>query len=840
MPNRRHDLHFARFCRTGDSQALGLVFDDVAPELHGLARYLGASADLADDLVQATFLIAIEKRASFHAGDPVMPWLVTILQNRARNARRAQLRKLDPDRVPLTLVAPDPVTAAERTELSVSIERALARLDEPYGSLLNLHLRHGLDASEIAAHVDRSPAAVRRQLAQGLDRLRAVLPASLAGAVTVAAAGSLRSMAPVRVAVVEAARNASPAGAASLLSASGLALKLGTAIAATVVAVAATTLLATWQDGVAEHALPPAEVASLAPGLVPVGERPGGEPLAGQPGEDASAASVERRPVETPADGPFDLAVRVVDARSGTVVPDYRLRIERAPIGDVREPQAATTTAAATPGVMVVASGEPAVGPIVPEQHHPSGRYATNALASGRYMVQARAADPDLLPSDLQLVDVREGAATTVEIRLAAAACRTLRVIGPDGEPVAGTEVELLAPRAVTRPTLATDAVEMLSNPNERPAAMLVQHGRTGDDGTCTLRGPHESLALRLRGPTHAPAVIQAVTLDVDAPLEVHVGAGATIDGVVAPVAVLSALSADGDGRPTWPGSGSAPEIRLVDAETHEVLPLDAPVRVGVDGAFRIDHAPPGTFDVQLSSSLKRPGITKGIGVATWSTIANVSLTDEAYRTVRADVAARMPGTCSGRITVDGGTVAAGSTLWFLPLRGADPDERPALPARIRTDGTFEARLLPGAWSAQVSIPNPASEEFPVVRLCGPVVRLAPGATATQELAFRSATVTIRVTDARGVAVPAGRIQVEGEAVGWLGWLQADADGEIHPPRLPLDVLTVWPANAGEVAVNTTIGAMAAKPEPGPLGRIDLRGGDRPDVVEVRLGSGRQ
>ena len=54
------DEAFARFQRTGEPQALAEVFDATAAELLRVANHLTADLHLAEDLVQASFLAAIE------------------------------------------------------------------------------------------------------------------------------------------------------------------------------------------------------------------------------------------------------------------------------------------------------------------------------------------------------------------------------------------------------------------------------------------------------------------------------------------------------------------------------------------------------------------------------------------------------------------------------------------------------------------------------------------------------------------------------------------------------------------------------------------------------------
>src|SRR5690349_2579732 len=92
---RSTDTLFRRYCRTGDANALAIVFDRTAPELLRIAGWLCGNRADAEDLVQRTFLLAIGSRASFDPRQRALPWLFGILTNQARNlvrdrARRAQ------------------------------------------------------------------------------------------------------------------------------------------------------------------------------------------------------------------------------------------------------------------------------------------------------------------------------------------------------------------------------------------------------------------------------------------------------------------------------------------------------------------------------------------------------------------------------------------------------------------------------------------------------------------------------------------------------------------------------------------------------------------------------
>ncbi len=172
------DRAFLRFQKSGNPQDLGEVFDVTASELLRAAGHLARDAATADDLVQATFLVAITDAASYQPEAPVLSWLFGILTNQARADRRATGRVLVAER--LQRGAPeDPVDALHTKELSDAVAAAIVKLPEPFQPVIKLHLRHGLSAQDIAVNLGRPAGTVRTQLVRGMDKLRQALPASL-------------------------------------------------------------------------------------------------------------------------------------------------------------------------------------------------------------------------------------------------------------------------------------------------------------------------------------------------------------------------------------------------------------------------------------------------------------------------------------------------------------------------------------------------------------------------------------------------------------------------------------------------------------------------------------
>jgi len=208
---------FERFRREGDLQALGEVFDATAPRLLAIAMHLCGNPADAEDALQQTFVLAMQRAAAFDPTRPLAPWLAGLLTNVANNARRhAGRRRMEP----LGDLPGDdeaPIAAAERVELLGQLRTRIDELPPEQRQALLLQLQHGLGAVEIAEVLQVPPGTVRMRLHRGIQALRRTLPAGLAMAVL--AALPSRGLAAVRQGVLqvggELVATALPSGLAS-------------------------------------------------------------------------------------------------------------------------------------------------------------------------------------------------------------------------------------------------------------------------------------------------------------------------------------------------------------------------------------------------------------------------------------------------------------------------------------------------------------------------------------------------------------------------------------------------------------------------------------------------
>src|SRR5262245_20182353 len=222
MASRKVERRFERYRRTGDPAALAFVFDATAPEILRVAAHLARDPAAAEDLLQRTFLTAIEAAASWDRSHRLVPWLLGILTNHSKEAARRSARTPDPARVAPPADAADPATAAANRETTDAALRAIDGLPDPARSVLVLRYRHGLEPAEIALALGMAPATVRSHLHRGVARIRKTSAGALAGA-ALASFTPTRGLDTVRRAVIAHAAAHGPvvaaagaAGAASL------------------------------------------------------------------------------------------------------------------------------------------------------------------------------------------------------------------------------------------------------------------------------------------------------------------------------------------------------------------------------------------------------------------------------------------------------------------------------------------------------------------------------------------------------------------------------------------------------------------------------------------------
>lgn len=314
---------FVSYCERGDGEALAALFDDLAPELHAVARHLAPSPGEAEDLVAATFLRAMSKRATFHAEAAVVAWMHGILWREAVQARRRAARRVEPERLAerRTETPGDELEAREARE---RVDGVLARLPRATAELLRAYLLDEVSPGELARRSGRSPATVRSQIRRGLARLRRALPVGLAPLGGFAPAPPDFSAVRERVLDEARAQGASFLSGASTLSTAFLGVTLVTKTFLIAASTAALTFVCGWRLGVSSAEAPDpsrsAPVAAATPRALPVD--------IDAVNVAAPAAEEARAPLATPTERstqqPFDEVLAYWIARFGEAPDDWR------------------------------------------------------------------------------------------------------------------------------------------------------------------------------------------------------------------------------------------------------------------------------------------------------------------------------------------------------------------------------------------------------------------------------------------------------------------------------------------------------------------------------------
>lgn len=154
----------------GGREALSQLWDKITPKLFGYLINTLKNRQLAEDLLQTTWLKAIAALPKFQdRGNGMEAWLFAIARNECRQHWRKGERE-----VPLDNSAYDvPDTRKEGTEQQILVEQLLNKLPEDDRELLRLRYIADLPITDIARILNINFVAVRVRLHRALKRARA-------------------------------------------------------------------------------------------------------------------------------------------------------------------------------------------------------------------------------------------------------------------------------------------------------------------------------------------------------------------------------------------------------------------------------------------------------------------------------------------------------------------------------------------------------------------------------------------------------------------------------------------------------------------------------------------
>jgi RNA polymerase sigma-70 factor (ECF subfamily) len=160
----------------GDETAWRTLYDDAFERLATYVRWrCGGLRDVADEIVQETWLTAVRRLRSF---DPAQGSFAAWLRGIAVNLLRNQFRRDGRRQHRLSALAPGPESAPdaglEQLEQSERVARALAELPDHYEAVLRAKYLDGLCVADIASERGESEKAVESLLTRARAAFRTI------------------------------------------------------------------------------------------------------------------------------------------------------------------------------------------------------------------------------------------------------------------------------------------------------------------------------------------------------------------------------------------------------------------------------------------------------------------------------------------------------------------------------------------------------------------------------------------------------------------------------------------------------------------------------------------
>jgi RNA polymerase sigma-70 factor (ECF subfamily) len=178
--DRPTELGLMRRLRAGDPAAFDAIHDAFNGRLFTFLLRLSRRRDVAEDLLEETWLRLVRHARKLRPDTRLAPWLFTVARHLYVSYVRSRVLE---DSVAGTLMSlwpggidpPSPFEAAAASELERRIERAFARLTPRSREALLLVGVAGLDQAEAASVCGIRPDAFRQRLSRARAELEALL-----------------------------------------------------------------------------------------------------------------------------------------------------------------------------------------------------------------------------------------------------------------------------------------------------------------------------------------------------------------------------------------------------------------------------------------------------------------------------------------------------------------------------------------------------------------------------------------------------------------------------------------------------------------------------------------
>ncbi len=169
--------------RAGDRDAQAAIYSAYARLVFTLARRMVQSPEVADEIMQDTFVEVIRKLDTYRGDAPLGAWIRKIAVNKSlmhlRSAWKRYAMPLAPEGEDRLVPQPEPGPGrATRAQAQIDLEAALDTLSPTARAVVWLHDVEGYTHVEIGRMMSRTTSFSKSQLARAHQRLRARLQPS--------------------------------------------------------------------------------------------------------------------------------------------------------------------------------------------------------------------------------------------------------------------------------------------------------------------------------------------------------------------------------------------------------------------------------------------------------------------------------------------------------------------------------------------------------------------------------------------------------------------------------------------------------------------------------------
>jgi len=174
--DRQTELQLVERLRAGDPDAFDAVHDAFHARLFNFLARLSNRRDVAEDLVEETWLRLVAHARKLRSDTRLAPWLFTVARNLHASYCRARLFEDAHSEGlvglwPCGLPQPSPLESVEATEMQRRVATALASLPAVYREALLLVVLEGLSPSDAADVCGVTAECMRQRLSRARARL---------------------------------------------------------------------------------------------------------------------------------------------------------------------------------------------------------------------------------------------------------------------------------------------------------------------------------------------------------------------------------------------------------------------------------------------------------------------------------------------------------------------------------------------------------------------------------------------------------------------------------------------------------------------------------------------